>query len=606
MRRAFSGDYTPPINDVVSKNGFTSIDGLFKSFHSNQGINRAIDDTLPCPMEQHGVTIVSHSRLDNRTELCSKLSVVLKDRVQLPDHYLMLQAFLKWGSDCVNQFKGDWSFAIYDSRNQTLYLAVDYLSTYGVYYHALPDQFSFSNSLKTLVSQIPGSLKPNLRFMLERFLIHRPANAITSVEGVRFVPPGSYLSFKLGSDPKITRYWTPEHLTRHDLRRETELIQEFYSLYEQAVERRILDEHKMASHLSGGLDSGSVTWLASKCLKAHKRPLQSYTGTEFYDTSATLKGRGNEDRYAKITAAATGHIHQRTFTCANMSMLDSINEQVRNSFDVSHGVGNIFWIQEISAYARNEGINTLLVGQVGNASVTWKGVSGKRAIKVLLLDLKKNAEMMFLSHKPLDEIKRYPGTYFNSELSKWFKRDWLHQFTLDEINFREPDNIDLLRPGWVHKNRMNVLDFRRATIGLFWEQFSQDFGLYHWDPTADQELVEFCLSIPEEYYGRNGGRNLVRKAFDGQIPDEVLYKKLKGRQSSDWSIRFQMEADRWIELLNGIPAHHSFHDVVNVDVMLKNIEQLMTSKNSKYDVKISGMLARIIGYYFLEEACVGR
>jgi asparagine synthase (glutamine-hydrolysing) len=420
---AGSAGPTPQIDAPVNEHNITSADGLFQAFHSNKGINRAFDHNLACPIEQQGVILVSHSRLDNHTVLCNKLGVDEKDRHQMPDHLLMLQAFLKWGPDCVHQFRGDWSFVVWDTRSKTFYAAVDYISCYGLYYHHAPDQFTFSNSLKTMVSQLPGPIKPNLSYLLNRFLIHRPVNAVTSIEGVWFVPPGSYLTLKPGAEPSITRYWTPAHLTKYDVHNESEMIQEFQFLYEQAVERRILKGHNIASHLSGGLDSGSVSWLASKYLKAQGRPLHGYTGTEHFDTSATLKGRGNEDQYAKITAAATGHINQRSFSCPDASLLESIRDIVSNSFEVAHGVGNIFWIHAISAFARNEGIDTLLVGQVGNASVTWQGISGKRAFKLMLQDFKKDAELMFLKRKPLDEIDRFPGTFFNTEMKSWFKRD---------------------------------------------------------------------------------------------------------------------------------------------------------------------------------------
>lgn len=55
------------------------------------------------------------------------------------------------------------------------------------------------------------------------------------------------------------------------------------------------------------------------------------------------------------------------------------------------------------------------------------------------------------------------------------------------------------------------------------------------DPTADLRLVEFCLSIPEEQYFRDGiSRRLIRDAMRERLPHEVLSNPLRGLQAADW------------------------------------------------------------------------
>lgn len=551
-------------------------------------------------------TIACHARLDNRGELHDRLELRNTYSSKLSDQNLILLAFHKWGHECVNYLKGDWSFVIWDASTRSLFAAVDFLSTYGLYYHNGSRQFSFSNSLKSLVQIIPDPLALDDAYLLRRFMVIQQKTPNTSIMGVHFIPPGSTLTIKPAGQPTIQRYWTPGHLSRYDVRKESEMLEEFLSIYKQAVERRIPAKGRVASHLSGGLDSGTVSWLAAESLKLEGRPLESYTGTEFFDTSDILNGRGNEERYAKITSAATGHIQQKSFSCPNVSLLDSIREAIESSLNVGHGIGNLFWLQEISSYAKSREIDTLLVGQVGNASVTWAGVSMKRAVRLKSLDYHTWLRSMSRKRKPVDELDIFPGSHFNMRLKKWFQPEWLHQFTLEELLLENDDPIDSYRPDWVHPKRMQLFRFKCSGIGRFWEQFSQTYGFDHLDPTADQDLVEFCLRLPEGYYARNSGRNLVRKAFKGKIPDEVLYNKLKGNQSSDWMLRFQQESGRWEETFRNLPAGHTIHSILNTSEILKSIDQKKKGRPTGMDGMFTGTIARVVATVILSDILQSR
>jgi len=468
-------------DDLKVSELFTHTNSSFQAFSTNRGINRSSDESGRCPFTQHDITIVAHSRLDNRDELCGLLGIQVDDRSVLPDHVLMHRAYLKWGKDCVHRFRGDWSFAIWDGRTKELHLAVDYISGYGLYYFASDEQFLFSNSMKTLREMIPSPNALNDMYVLKRIMISRGEDPDTIIKNVHKVPPGTIITIRPGQQPVSKRYWYPTHLKKLDVRKEAELLEEFHRLYRQAVQRRMLPGQKIASHLSGGLDSGSVSWVAAELLKKGGKRLQGYTGTEYFDTSSVNKGRGNEEQYAKITAEAAGNIDQVSFSCPEASMLDSINKTVEMTGTVAHGVGNIFWIHAISEYAREQKIDTLLVGQVGNASVTWAGVEWKQQLRLLKKSLTEQYQFLRFGNK-----------------------EWLNSFKINEYDKKEHDPIDDHIPGWVHPNRIKLLNFRAAGIGSFWEAMSQEYGFYHWDPTADQDLVEFCLRLPESYWAEFG------------------------------------------------------------------------------------------------------
>ena len=64
------------------------------------------------------------------------------------------------------------------------------------------------------------------------------------------------------------------------------------------------------------------------------------------------------------------------------------------------------------------------------------------------------------------------------------------------------------------------------------------------DPTADLDVVEFCLGIPSEQYLAEGiDRSLVRRAMWGLLPGAVLVKRKRGLQAADWLTKIKRSSD---------------------------------------------------------------
>lgn len=539
---------------------------------------------------------VSESRLDNRSDLCRVLGVN-NDSV---DNHLIQSAYELWGSDCFAKLKGDWSCAIYDSRSRKVYLAVDFLSRYGLFYFVNGDKLYFSNSLPKLVSILPERPRLNDKYLLERILFVRPQHPTTPFEGVRYVSPGTFIEFNESGVSTTHRYWNTHHINRIDVRNEGALLEQFMFLYRQAIQRRMLPGQQIASHLSGGLDSGSVSVLAARVLQESGQSLDAFTATELYDSSVLHSGRGNEAKFASITAKAIPNLRHHIIKSEHTSMLTSIQRAFRQTYLIGSGIGNSYWIHEISDEANSNGNDTLLVSQSGNAGISWPGTTFKYRLKFQLNKYAQDIKQFGIQHKSLGVPFESTRLSFNVNRRQLYKKEWLEDFTYADLFKKESGAIDVDPLPWVHPIRMDLFAFRCARIGIFWQSMSLATGINHWDPTADQDLVEFCLGIPEEYYRRNIGRNLVRQAFRGQIPDEVLHRKERGRQSSDWLFRFQKEAREWVEYFEGLQASHPIHQYVHIDKVIYEIEAVRNMKitadsrpEERFNIDVSIILALV-------------
>ena len=65
------------------------------------------------------------------------------------------------------------------------------------------------------------------------------------------------------------------------------------------------------------------------------------------------------------------------------------------------------------------------------------------------------------------------------------------------------------------------------------------------DPTADIDVVAYCLGVPAEQYLVEGiDRSLVRRAMWGLLPETVLTNRLSGLQLPDWHEHLESQRDQ--------------------------------------------------------------
>jgi asparagine synthase (glutamine-hydrolysing) len=86
----------------------------------------ALVERLPLTDEASACTITADARLDNREELFATLGID-GDARAIGDGELILRAYVRWGDECPAKLLGDFAFAIWDPRNQTIFCARDHM-----------------------------------------------------------------------------------------------------------------------------------------------------------------------------------------------------------------------------------------------------------------------------------------------------------------------------------------------------------------------------------------------------------------------------------------------------------------------------------------------
>jgi asparagine synthase (glutamine-hydrolysing) len=96
-------------------------------------------------------------------------------------------------------------------------------------------------------------------------------------------------------------------------------------------------------------------------------------------------------------------------------------------------------------------------------------------------------------------------------------------------------SLDFSYRPWRDGFAVRLWVLRRVDLGNYNTGILGGWGVDQRDPTADQRLIEYCLSVPTEQFLRHGvTRSLGRRALADRLPQAVLAEKRKGLQAIDW------------------------------------------------------------------------
>lgn len=180
----------------------------------------------------------------------------------LSDTEVVLKALIEWGEEALLRFNGMFALALWDDQERSLLLARDRYGIKPLYYWRGPGVFLFASEIKGLLVH-PEFKKDFDREALAEYLTFQ--NFFTDrtlFKGVRLLPPATWLRFTQGRYQQ-QQYWDyvfqePEYTSSA-----ADYVDQFDFLFRRAVERQLVSDRPLGTYLSGGMDSSSITALAS-------------------------------------------------------------------------------------------------------------------------------------------------------------------------------------------------------------------------------------------------------------------------------------------------------------------------------------------------------
>jgi asparagine synthase (glutamine-hydrolysing) len=459
------------------------------SEHANQPM---VDQALCLALVFNG-TIYNYREL--REELRGKGYSFFSDG----DTEVILKAWHAWGEDCVDHLQGMFAFALWDFRQQRLFLARDRFGIKPLYYTLDNTRLRFASNVQALLAtgEVDTAIDPVA--LHHQFTLHGVVPAPHTIfQGVRKLAPAHCLLIDHRGEQRLRRYWTYPATRPEQPMSDQEWLDAIHESLREAVRKRNeVADVPVGVLLSGGLDSSLLVALLAE---AGVSDLRTFS-VGFEDQP---EEKGNEFEYSDPVAEMYETRHHK-FLVPNSEVLKRLPEAVDSMAEPMFG-------QDAVAFY-------LLSEQVSKQIKVVQ--SGQGADEVF--------GGYFWYHRMLAEtegepVERFAKHYFDRDHAEYLRmvtpemagEDYTRQRIAELL--AEPDADSFLDAVLRMDQTTLIVDDPVKRV----DNMTMAWGLEARVPFLDQNLVALAARCPAELKLREGGKYPLKTMARGILPDSVI------------------------------------------------------------------------------------
>jgi asparagine synthase (glutamine-hydrolysing) len=261
------------------------------------------------PMESSdGRNVISYNgEVYNFRELRARLEARGRKFRSRTDTEVVLEAWSEWGDAAIQEFNGMFAFALLDRPRREVVLARDRSGVKPLYWTQVGDTVLFGSEIKSFLAHPAFRAELDPERLVEYLTFQNFIGDGTLFRGVRILPPATLMRIPLDQERPIasTSYWDYRFVEETDPPNRDEMAEELDRLLRAAVTRQLVSDVDVGAYLSGGLDTGAITMIASAQLPA----MRSFTVGFDLSSASGLELGFDERRSAERLSYLAGTEH---------------------------------------------------------------------------------------------------------------------------------------------------------------------------------------------------------------------------------------------------------------------------------------------------------
>jgi asparagine synthase (glutamine-hydrolysing) len=494
--------------------------------------------------ESGDICVVYNGEIYNFLELRPELEARGHHFATHSDTEVIVHAYEEYGVDCVERLWGMFALALWDSRRNLLLLARDRLGKKPLVYYADPAHggLAFASEIQALLAHPSVPREINLSAIddyLTYLYVPAPGSAYRHI---RKLPPGHRLVWQSGTID-VRPYWRVRFGEKLQLG-EDEAVEQFGSLFRDAVRRRLIADVPLGAFLSGGMDSSSVV---AEMAELSTAPVKTFSiGFGERDFDELFFARKVAERFG------TDH-HELVIEPRALEVLPTLVRHYGEPYGESSAIPQYYVSkltrEHVTVALNGDGGDELLAGYERHwaARVAARYDTIPRFVRHGLIRplipllpeprqrrafLRRAKRFMAAAHLPVfDRYLQWVGAFTPAHKASLYTPEfadlvsandsghWLREALAPEPNLDAVDSVI----------RADTLLYLPQDLLVKVDIASMASSLEARSPLLDHRLVEFCAAMPSSYKLR--GRTskwLLRRFMQDRLPPEILTRPKMG------------------------------------------------------------------------------
>jgi asparagine synthase (glutamine-hydrolysing) len=476
------------------------------------------------------LALVYNGEIYNYVELREELVAAGRVFTTTSDTEVLLAAYERWGTECLSRLNGMFAFALWDGRREELFVARDRFGEKPLFYARLAaGGYAFASEMKALFAHPDVAASPS-ESVIRDYIAGTFYEDVeeTMFEGVVRLMPGH--AMVVGDDGSIRRrwrYWTPDYSAIEERYDEAEAVERFRDLLERSVRMRLRSDVPVGTSLSGGLDSSTIVgMLAAARMRTPTLTQNAFSG-RFDELDPTL----SEGPFIDLVVKETG-VHPHSVTPTACGLIEE-SERLHWHQEEPFLSASIYLQWCVMRLAHQRQTTVLLDGQGADELLAGYQYYFP-SYQLDLVDRRQFGRLVYDSFAFRRRLRRASRGYENS--LRRFNHDvalgpvslaaaWRHRQSIPHGDYVEgvPPAVAGMR---LRRQIAEALQYNSLPMLLrYADRNAMAFSRETRFPFLDHELVDWCVSLPDRAFVRNGWQKyILREAAGETIPPEIRWR----------------------------------------------------------------------------------